>query len=80
MKVLKGVLVLSVFVWFLGAAGSALSTMWDGKSECISHQGLLKGWLMCESDPSHLGMVGLMLRGLGWPARLFSSDEDATAK
>jgi|GEM_PF-6121155 len=67
-------LLITLFIWFLGALAVAGNLEFQRKKECISTEGLIKGWLWCSTDDTsrysqaHFGMS--IVQALKWPIEL----------
>lgn len=73
---MKKIVMPVIFVWIAGAFVMSIYYDIQRKSNCIEHEGFLKGWLWCKSDPVtrlefSSNRIEMFVRGLGWPIRIF---------
>lgn len=78
---MKKIVMPVMFVWIAGA--SVMSVYYDiqRKSNCIEHEGFLKGWLWCKTDPVtrmefSSNRMEMFVKGLGWPIRIFRGNPE----
>jgi len=77
---MKGLLVIILSIWITGAGVMTLIYEYERKVDCVEREGIVKGLIWCDTDATTQLEMGvshfsMMIKGLGWPFRLFANNE-----